>query len=149
MQRESTPKPLSHHMGVITALEYPDLNPHDPAVAHAPRRAADPQLYINFCATLPKSSHMYCAAFQPQLGQSEHDLHIQFYYADTRRRPTLGQQLQMWGLRPWQYRVFSSRVNVNVSERAAWDFSTRPENLLPGGTPRTFGEPPVMPSKAT
>ena len=144
-----------HQRGIVCLLEYPDYNPNDPPPEFVglPRRPPNPALYLAYCQAMLQSPHMYCASFQPEIAAGGLH-HVQFYYADTRRKPTLGQQYVVWAfrgvpLRPWQYRSFASD-----NPRGAWEYAIKGADWrdrngqpdtgvrMPGGVPRTFGLPP-------
>jgi hypothetical protein len=148
--------PRTRHQRVtIMNLEYPDFNPNDPPPEYVgqPRRPPQPALYLAYCQAMLQHPNMLAAAFQPEIAAGNLH-HVQGYYADTRRKPTLGQQYVVWAfrgvpLRPWQYRSFPCD-----NPRGAWEYAIKgPEwrdsnghpdtgQTMPGGVPRTFGFAP-------
>ncbi len=150
--------PRTRHLRfTIMNLEYPDYNPNDPPAEFAgfPRRPPNPALYISFLREFLWSPHMICAAMQGEIGASNLH-HIQGFYSDTRKKPTLNQQYMIFcdnrgtPLRPWQYRSFYCD-----NPRGAWEYAIKgPDYVdpatglpdtgmrMPGAIPRTFGVPP-------
>jgi len=155
MQGPIGPK-TRHQRYTIMNLEYSDYNPNDPPPEFAglPRRLPNIALYISFLREFRWSPHMICAAMQGEIGEGELH-HLQGFYTDTRKRPSLAQQYVVFSdsrgvpLRPWQYRAFPCD-----NPRGAWEYAIkgpeyrdaqgRPDTgrPMPGAPPRTHGLPP-------
>jgi hypothetical protein len=98
---------------IVCNLEYPD---ESPTVWSLHAKPPNPALYIEYAAKAldGKEEKIACAVLQTTATEAKAApvlYHVQGFYTDVRKRPTLEQQRQLWGFRgvplqPWQYRSF-------------------------------------------